>query len=91
MKADITDFLREITELRDSYISSGNQGGARVSQQAITLSEVYSKYDFSAKEFFGYLLSTMEGFTKIYESYEIQEKDASQVVIPLIERYHSAG
>lgn len=87
MKTDINDFLSEITELRDRYVTAGNKGGARVAQQALTLSELFGKYDFTPAEFYGHLQERLAGFAKIYQSYETEEKAASPVVLEVINAY----
>lgn len=88
MKADITDFLHEITALRDTYMQEENKGGARITQQVITLSEIYSKYDFSLPEFYGHLSTVFKGFARNYEVYETEEAEANPVVLDIIERYN---
>ena len=87
MKTDINGFLSEITALRDSYVTAGNKGGARVAQQVLTLSEIYSKYDFPAVEFYGHLQDRLNGFAKIYEKYETEERDANPVILEVIQAY----
>lgn len=84
MKADISDFIKEVTVLRDAYMQKENKGGARVAQQVLTLSEIYSKYDFTPDEFYGHLDKTMTEFSKNYESYEAEESEANPVVLEVI-------
>lgn len=87
MKADITDFIQEISTLRDAYMQDDNKGGARVAQQVLTLSEIYSKYDFTPDEFYGHLHKTMAEFSRNYEVYETEEAEANPVVLAVIMQY----
>lgn len=87
MKADITEFLDEVTTLRDAYMQEENKSGARLAQQVLTLSEIYSKYDFAPDEFYAHLYKTMSEFSKNYEVYEIQEREASPVILDVVSRY----
>lgn len=89
MKDDISGFIAEATALRDRYIAEGNKGAVRVSQQVLTLTEIYSKYDFSKAEFYGHLYTTIEGFKKIYEVYEVEEKVANEAVLELISKFRT--
>ena len=91
MKTEISDLMQELTVLRNDYAVSDNPGGVRVAQQALTLAEVYSKYDFTINDFFGYLHTSMAGFAKLYEPYEIEESAANKVVQSIIERYQENG
>lgn len=91
MKTEISDLMQELTVLRNDYAVLNNPGGVRVAQQALTLAEVYSKYDFTIKDFLGYLHASMAGFAKIYEVYEIEESEANEVVQAIIESYQENG
>lgn len=90
MKADITEFLDEVTTLRDTYMQSGNKGGARIAQQVLTLSEIYSKYDFTPEEFYGQLHKVMAEFARNYEVYETEEEEANPIVLAVIKRHSSS-
>lgn len=86
MPGKTEEFTAELTELLESYLDAKNQG-ARIVQQALTMSEIYGKYGFPEDEFFTRLHADFSRMSTIYEDWEPWKRETFNIVEPVIAKY----
>lgn len=86
MPGKIEEFTAELTDLLESYLDTKNQG-ARIVQQALTMSEIYGKYGFPEDEFFTRIHADFSRMSTIYEDWEPWKRETFNIVEPVIAKY----
>lgn len=86
MASKTEEFTAELSNLLETYLTAKKKG-ARIVQQALTMSEIYAKYGFPEDEFFTRIHTDFSSLSNIYEDWEPWNMETFKVVEPIIAKY----